>query len=264
MADTPINDDLAKCLRLADVADAITMPAFRGVTLHVDTKPDHTPVSEADLAVDKALHDIVVNEYGDAYLSEEGDTTHRAGRQWIIDPIDGTKNFIRRHPEWGTLISVQDETGTLAAAVTAPALGRRWWASRGRGAWTKDIDGTVRRIHVSSVAKLADAYMTYGTLLSWESTPTGVDNILQLMRTTWRERSPGDLLGHAYVAEGVVDCCIEATTKEWDMAALAFIITEAGGSVYTNAAPDTPAEWKRLLITSNGLLERELKQALKL
>jgi len=256
-------DDLDKCIRLADIADQITMGYFRSVALGVQTKPDNTPVTEADLAADKALHDIVIHEYGDAYLSEEGSQTHHTGRQWIVDPIDGTKNFMRRHPEWGTLISVQDDSGTLAAIMTAPALGRRWWAARGKGAWTKDVGGTVRQIHVSKVNTLSDAYLTYGSLLPWEGTTAGVDGVLSLMRAAWRERSPGDMLGHAYVAEGVVDCCIEATTKEWDMAAHAFIITEAGGSVYTNATPDAPADWPRLIITSNGLLEDQLKKALK-
>ncbi len=255
--------DLDHCLHLADVADEITVPYFHKVSLDVHTKPDHTPVTEGDLAVDQALRDIVIKEFGDAYLSEEGDQTHRQGRQWIVDPIDGTKNFMRHHPVWGTLISVQDDSGTLAAVVTAPALGRRWWAAKGQGAWTRDIDGSVRQIHVSKVAQLSDAYLTLCSLLPWDDTTIGVQGIVDLMRATWRERAPGDFLGHMYVAEGVVDCCIEPNTKEWDMAAHAFIIQEAGGSVYTTARPDMNAAEPRLIITSNGLLESQLKSALK-
>jgi histidinol-phosphatase len=256
--------DLDKCLRLADVADKITMRHFRSVSLHVQTKPDKTPVTDADLEVDRTLHDIITKEFGDAYLTEEGDQTHRPGRQWVADPIDGTKNFMRRHPVWGTLLSLQDETGTQVAVVSAPALGRRWWASRGHGAWTRDVDGTVRQIHVSKVTTMADAYLTYCSLLPWDTTAVGTEGIIDLMRQVWRERSFGDFLGHVFVAEGVVDACAEPNTKEWDMAAHAFIVTEAGGVVYTNASADTPASAERSVLTSNGLLHEQLLQALKL
>jgi histidinol-phosphatase len=256
--------DLDRCLYLADIADTITLPFFRSLRLEVHTKPDKTPVTEADTAADTALRAVIAEEFGDAYLSEEGDQTHRSGRQWIIDPIDGTKNFMRRHPVWATLISVQDETGTLAAIITAPALGRRWWAARGKGAWTRDVDGVVRQIHVSQVAQLADAYITYCSLLPWKDTPAGIEGVISLMKQTWRERSPGDFLGHAWVAEGVVDACFEPNTKEWDMAAHAFIVTEAGGSVYTTTAPGMPARDERVILTSNGLLEDPIRKALHL
>lgn len=177
--------DLDRCMRLADVADKITMRIYREVDLGVKTKPDRTPVTKGDLEVDKALRDIVTKEFGDAYLSEEGDQTHRSGRQWIVDPIDGTKNFMRRHPIWATLISVQDESGTLAATVTAPALGRRWWAARGEGAWTRDVDGTVRQLQVSKVVQLSDAYITYCSLLPWDKTPVGVRGVIDLMKASW-------------------------------------------------------------------------------
>jgi histidinol-phosphatase len=256
--------DLDKCLRLADVADEITMRHFRSLSLHVETKPDRTPVSAADLEVDRALHDIITAEFGDAYLTEEGDQTHRAGRQWVADPIDGTKNFIRHNPVWGTLLSLQDESGTLVAVVSAPALGRRWWAARGQGAWTRDVDGLVRQIHVSKVAKLADSYLTYCSLLPWDSVAAGSGGIVDLMHNVWRERSFGDFLGHVFVAEGAVDACAEPNTKEWDMAAHAFIVTEAGGMVYTDATADTPANAERFVVTSNGLVHADLLKALKL
>ncbi len=255
--------DLDKCLYLADVADEISMRHFRAVTLNVQTKPDRTPVTEADLAVDKALHDIVTKEFGDAYLTEEGDQTHRPGRQWIVDPIDGTKNFMRRHPVWGTLISLHQDGTTLAAAISAPALGRRWWASRGNGAWTRDVDSTVRQIRVSNVAKLSDAYLTYCSLLPWDDAEVGVTGIIDLMRASWRERSFGDFLGHVFVAEGVVDACMEPNTKEWDMAAHAFIVEEAGGKVSTPDPAMMPASQKRFVVTSNEQLHEQLKKALK-
>lgn len=262
MAERTLVSDLDKTLHLADIADEITMRHYGNLSLNVESKPDMSPVSDGDLEVDRALRQIIENDFGDNCLSEESSQEHHTGRVWVLDPIDGTKNFIRRHPVWATLISIQDESGTLAAAVSAPALGRRWWAARGEGAWTRDVDGSVRQIHVSKVAKLGDAYLTYCSLLPWDDTPVGVNGILQLMRSVWRERSPGDALGHVYVAEGVVDACIEPNTKEWDMAAHAFIIEEAGGSVHTPDPRTLPAAAQRLIITSNGLLEDQLKHAL--
>jgi histidinol-phosphatase len=256
--------DLDKALRLADVADAIGKQHFLKQNLQITTKPDKTPVTEADTAIDEALRKIVTDEYHDEYLSEEGDQTHRSGRQWVIDPIDGTKNFMRGVPIWAALISVQDDSGTLAAVVSAPALGRRWWAARGQGAWTRDVDGTVRQIHVSKVAKLEDAYITYCSLLPWDEAPAKVEGVLALMRATWRERGLGDFLGHVFVAEGVVDACFEPNTKEWDMAAHAFIVTEAGGSVVTPDPKTIEAKAPRPIITSNNLLEADLRRALKI
>jgi histidinol-phosphatase len=256
--------DLDKALHLADTADAISNKHFLSQSLQITTKPDKTPVTDADLAVDEALRAIVTNEFKDAYLSEEGDQTHRSGRQWVVDPIDGTKNFLRGNPIWATLISVQDESGTLAAVVTAPALGRRWWAARGQGAWTRDVDGRVRQIHVSKVTAIADAYVTYCSMFPWEESPAGLDGLLTLLRAAWRERSPGDFLGHVFVAEGCVDACFEPNTKEWDMAAHAFIVQEAGGSVVSPDASSMDAEAPRPVITCNGLLEGELRHALKI
>jgi histidinol-phosphatase len=255
--------DLDKALRLADEADAITMKVYHAVDLQVAAKPDKTPVTEGDMAVDKRLREIITQEFGDALLSEESDQTYVKGRQWILDPIDGTKNFMRGVPIWATLISIQNETGTLAAVVSAPALGRRWWAARGEGAWTKDVDGTVRQIHVSKVSKLSDAFVTYSSLFAWDEVPVGTESLLHLIKTAWRERSPGDFLGHVFVAEGAVDACVEPNTKAWDMEAHAFIIIEAGGSAWTNTAPDMPAAAPRVIITSNGLLEEQIKQALR-
>lgn len=255
--------DLERALHLADVADAITKKYYRSRDLQVTTKPDKTPVTEADMAVDAALRKIVIEEYKDTYLSEEGDQAHQAGRQWIVDPIDGTKNFMRNMPIWGTLISVQDEQGTLAAVVSAPALGRRWWAARGKGAWTRDVDGSERGIHVSGVSKLSDAFITYCTLDVWNDTPVGAQGVVELAASAWRERAFGDFYGHVMVAEGAVDACFEPNTKEWDMAAHAFIVTEAGGSAYNTTTPDMSAATPRVIITSNGLLEDQLKRALK-
>jgi histidinol-phosphatase len=254
--------DLEKALHLADIADAISKKHYLALDLHVETKPDKTPVTEADLAVDKALQKIVTEEYKDAYLSEEGDFAHRVGRQWIVDPIDGTKNFMRGMPVWGTLISVQDDSGTLAAVISAPALGRRWWAERSKGAFTQDVDGSIRQIHVSKVSAIADASLLYSTLTSWADTPVGLEGVLKLLQSAWRERAPGDFLGYLLVAEGAADACFEAATKEWDAAAHSFIVSEAGGTVWSSATADTPADAPRMIISSNGLLTEPLRDVL--
>ncbi|HEV7455032.1 MAG TPA: inositol monophosphatase family protein [Candidatus Saccharimonadales bacterium] len=254
--------DLDKALHLADAADAISKKHYLNVDLHIDTKPDKTPVTEADLAVDSALQKIVTEEYGDAYLSEEGEQAHRAGRQWIVDPIDGTKNFMRGMPVWATLISIQDDSGTLAAVVSAPALGRRWWAERGNGAFTQDVDGTTRQIHVSKISTVADASLLFSSIFRWDETPTGSAAVLKLLKSAWRDRSPGDFFGYTLVAEGAADACFEPSPKEWDIAAPGFIITEAGGAVWNSATPDTPAGESRIVIASNGLLHEPLLHAL--
>ena len=156
--------DLDHALLLADIADEITSQHYLSRGLVVHSKPDKTPVTEADTAVEKALSHTAVTKFGDSYLGEEG-TRHSAGPKcWTVDPIDGTRNFLRGMPVWATLISVKEDGRTLAAVVSAPALGRRWWASEGHGAWTRDADGRARQLHVSSVATLENAFLLHASL----------------------------------------------------------------------------------------------------
>jgi histidinol-phosphatase len=254
--------DLDHALQLADVADNVTMRVYRTSDLKVTTKPDNTPVTKADLEVEKQLSEIVNEQFGDAFIGEEGTRIGEGNRIWMVDPVDGTKNFLRGMPVWGTLISLSENGETIAACVSAPALGRRWWAAKGLGAWTKDVDGTVRRLHVSGVENLSDAFVMTGTLHRWENSPIGLDRVLQLIKSAWRFRAPGDFFGHMLIAEGAGDIAIETGSKAWDVAAPALIIQEAGGTFWTDATQETEPHAPRLVIATNGKLEAAVRQAL--
>src|SRR4051812_31342475 len=152
-------DDMALAHVLADTADAVAMARFRAQDLRVTAKPDLTPVSDADTAVEKALRATLARTRPrDGVLGEEyGATGNTAGRQWIIDPIDATKNFIRGVPVWATLIALMDHGEPVVGLVSAPALGRRWWAAKGHGAYAGRHASAATPIRVSKVNRLADA-----------------------------------------------------------------------------------------------------------
>jgi len=247
--------ELTQALRLADHADAITTQYFHSQTLQVSTKPDNTPVTQADLEVEQTLSAIVAEEYGDAYIGEEGARRTNGAKTWMVDPIDGTKNFLRGMPVWATLIAVLDEHGPLASVVSAPALGRRWWAASGKGSWTKDTDGTIRRLHVSKVDRLEDAFVLHASLFSWETTPVSTATIMNVLRAAWRHRGVGDFLNYMLVAEGAADVSLESGPKAWDLAAPQLILEEAGGRLWTNAPAGAPPETPRIAIGTNGPLE---------
>ena len=255
--------DLDRAIKLADAADKLGLEYFRRSGLKVQTKPDKSPVTEADEAIEAALSAIVRDEFGDAYVGEEGTREQSvSGRSWVVDPIDATRNFMRGMPVWGTLICLSDSQGAVAAVVTAPALGRRWWAVRGQGAWTRDVDGTERQLHVSGVSELSDAYIAYGSVLHWNKVAVGVQRVLELFQDAWRHRGMGDFWAHMMVAEGACDACIEPDLKEWDIAAPALIIREAGGAVWFADSGSLEPGAPRAVITSNGLVECDIKQKL--
>ena len=256
MSDSP-STDLDLALRLADAADAITLRGFRSTDLVVHTKPDLTPVTEVDTAVERELRRILEDERPhDAILGEEfGASTAGTKRRWIIDPIDGTTNFVRGVPVWATLIALAhtDEEGDdegadtiVLGVVSAPALGRRWWADTGHGAFAEgpeDIEP--RRLAVSGVHDLADASVSFSDPTGW---PTGA--LEQLHESTWRMRAYGDFWSHLLVAEGAVDIAGEPELNLWDIAALVPIITEAGGQI-TSYSGDVPRD---SALTTNGHL----------
>lgn len=218
-------DDLAVALALADIADEITMSRYRASDLRVETKPDRTPVTEADQAVEQALAGhLTAHLPADGLVGEEfGDSAGRSGRTWIIDPIDGTANFLRGVPVWATLIGlVVDEVPTVGV-VSAPAMGRRWWAAPGMS-MTADVDGRQRRLGVSEVGAFGDASLAYSDPVGW---PTGA--LVRLQQHAWRTRGYGDFWSHVLVAEGAVDVAVEPDLKPWDVAALLPIIAESGG-----------------------------------
>lgn len=253
-------DDLALTHLLADTADAISLPRFRARDLHVTDKPDMSPVSDADTAVEKALRSTLARARPrDGVLGEEyGASDPAAGpssRTWVIDPIDGTKNFIRGVPVWGTLIALMDGDEPVVGMVSAPALGRRWWAATGHGAYAGRHASAATPLRVSGVRRLADASFCYASLTSWEEIGR-LDAMLDLMRATWRQRAYGDFYGHVLVAEGAVDIMVEPELSLWDLAALVPIVTEAGGT-FTDLR-GRPGPGGGSAIATNGALHREV------
>ncbi|HEX6500896.1 MAG TPA: histidinol-phosphatase [Micromonosporaceae bacterium] len=258
-------DDLALAHVLADTADAISMARFRALDLHVSAKPDLTPVSDADTAVEKALRATLARTRPrDGVLGEEyGLTGAPAGqgtRQWVIDPIDATKNFIRGVPIWGTLIALMDGGDAVVGMVSAPALGRRWWAATGHGAFAGKHTAAATPIHVSGVSRLADASFCYSSLDGWEQSGR-LPAILDLMRDTWRNRAYGDFYGYMLVAEGAVDVMVEPELSLWDLAALVPIVTEAGGT-FTDLS-GRPGPLGGSAVATNGKLHDDLLARLR-
>ncbi len=258
--------DLDHALHLADTADRITMRYYLSRDLVVTDKPDKTPVTQGDTETEKALSDIVANQFHEDYLGEEGTHTSTTGRLWVVDPIDGTKNFMRGLPIWGTLIALNENGQTVAAVVSSPALGRRWWAAKGLGAWTQDVDGSKRQIQVSKVSKLEDTFILHSSPVSaWDRIPgSGEQAVQALLKKVWRDRAPGDLVNYMWVAEGAADVCFEPYAKQWDIEAPKLIVTEAGGSFWTNATTGTPADAERAIVATNGPLEPAILNSLGL
>lgn len=250
-------DDLALALHMADIADRISMEYFRATDLLVETKPDLTPVSEADRAVELALREVLAaHRPDDSVLGEEYGTDGDAPRRWILDPIDGTKNYVRGVPVWATLIALLEGDHVTVGVVSAPALARRWWAAAGRGAFGIDPSSTQpRRLQVSKVADLADASFSFSDVVGWadRGAAAALDTLLH---GTWRHRAYGDFWSHMMVAEGVVDIAAEPFLESYDMAALVPSVQEAGGLL--TAYDGGPAVGGGSALTTNGLLHHEV------
>jgi len=241
---------------MADAADAITLPRFRAADLVVDTKPDLTPVTEVDRAAEVALRAIIASERpGHGVLGEEfGDDPGDGDCRWVLDPLDGTKNFVRGIPVWATLIALEEGGRITAGVVSAPALGRRWWAARGEGAWA---DG--RPIRVSAVESIADAQLSYDSVPEFDARGLTA-SFLALARDCWRTRGYGDFWSHVLVAEGAFDIAVEPEVEYWDMAAVQVIVEEAGGR-FSDLSGSPRADGGSALAT-NGLLHDEVLAAL--
>jgi histidinol-phosphatase len=256
------SDDLALALELADVADELTRPRFRASDLVVETKPDLTPVTEADKAVERALRaQLETLRPDDAILGEEYGVSEGAsaeGRRWIIDPIDGTKNYVRGIPVWATLLALQEGEAVTVGVVSAPALGRRWWAARGAGAFAVETQSREpRRLRVSAVSALSDAQLCISGFDGWDGSAGGLDRLLSLARQCWRTRGFGDFWIYMLVAEGVAEIGCEAAVSLWDLAAPQVIVEEAGGTFTDLGGVRTAAGGDGL--ATNGLLhERAL------
>ncbi len=245
-------DDLALARTLADAADAITLSRFTAHDLQVDRKPDRTPVTDADLSVEDAVRaQLATRRPGDAVIGEERGGSGAAGRAWVLDPIDGTKNYLRGVPVWATLIALVDSGRPVVGVISAPALRRRWWAAETHGAHTSAADGRVRRIAVSGVAELADAYVSTTHLGTW-SQYRSREAYLALVDACWENRAFGDFWQHCLVAEGAIDLAAEPAVNAWDVAAVQVIVEQAGGR-FTDLSGASTHEGGTAL-SSNGLL----------
>src|SRR5580693_8720006 len=250
------DDDLRFAHVLADNADDITTRRFRALDLRVETKPDLTPVSDADQATEESLRNILRRSRPrDAVLGEEEGRTGNGPRCWFIDPIDATKNYVRGVPVWATLIGLMDGDEVVAGVVTAPALGRRWWAAKGGGAWTGKSLTSASRCRESEVSKLADASFSYSGVGGWAETGR-LDGFLSLSQAVWRTRGFGDFWSHMLVAEGAVDVSAEPDVSLWDLAALQVIVEEAGGRFTSLAGVATPSGGS--VVCTNGRLHDEV------
>jgi histidinol-phosphatase len=222
-----VNEALAFAHRLADAADAITLARFRASDLAVETKPDLTPVSEADRAAEEAIRALVANErsgetvYGEEFGDDGGAT------RWIVDPIDGTMNYVRGIPVWGTLLALERDGAVDVGVVSAPALGRRWWAARGEGAWAGATPAAGEPCRVSAVVRVEDCVAS--TTAPREMPPGWAE----VVRRAWAIRGLSDFWQHCLVAEGVLDAAADPGTQLWDYAAVQLIVEEAGGRCTT-------------------------------
>ena len=257
---TAYDDDLRLAHVLADTADSLTMSRFRAQDLVVETKPDLTPVSDADKRVEEAIRSTLARARPrDAVHGEEMPDTGHGPRRWVLDPIDGTKNFVRGVPVWATLIALMDGDEVGAGLVSAPALGRRWWAGSGSGAYTGKSLSSASRMQVSRVDQLADASLSYSSLSGWRDLGRE-ESFLGLTREVWRTRAFGDFWSYMLVAEGAVDVAAEPQVALHDLAAPAIVVTEAGGRFTSLEGDDGPAGGTA--VATNGLLHDEVLQRL--
>ena len=264
-----LQDDLALAHALADLADAISLDRYQAQDLVITTKPDNTPVTDADRAVETAIREALgTHRHTDGLVGEEfGSDKGTTGRYWIIDPIDGTKNFMRGVPIWATLIALVqvDASGVEEVVVgiaSAPALARRWSAAKGQGAFVRftagnidelseefDASSSEKKISVSKVGALSDASISYSDFVGWGDR---LEPFQKMLANAWRTRGIGDFWSHMLVAEGAVDIAIEPKLAVWDMAALDIIVREAGGTFTNTAGQSGPFGGSG--VSTNGLL----------
>ena len=247
-----LQDDLNFAGAIIDRVDALTVERFGAADLRVETKPDLTPVSDADKQAEQIVRSMLGRSRSrDAILGEEEGGTGIAARRWIIDPIDGTKNFVRGVPVWATLLALEEEGEIVLGIVSAPSLHRRWWAGKGLGAFTGRNWGSSRRIHVSDVSRLEDASLSYSSLDGWAQCGQ-LRSFLRLAQTCWRTRAYGDFWSYMLMAEGAVDIAAEPELEIYDMAALVPIVQEAGGT-FTSLSGE-PGPWGGNAVATNTAL----------
>ena len=271
MSSSTHSAELEFALTLADIADEISLARYRALDLVITTKPDKSPVTDADKSVETAISSAIHGKYpNDGIVGEEFGTSGSRGskdRYWVIDPIDGTKNFLRGVPTWATLIALVENENVVASVVSSPALYRRWYASVGGGAFvTEGASGAgspsekksaPRKLAVSKVSQISDASIAYSDFQGWGARRA---NFEKLLDGAWRTRGLGDFWSHMLVAEGAVDVAIEPSLALWDMAALDLIVREAGGKFSSLDGVDGP--FGPNAISSNGALHSAIVAAL--
>jgi histidinol-phosphatase len=257
-----LDDWLALAHAACDEADGLARAAFRR-DLQITTKPDRTFVTETDTAIERAIRTRIADAHpdhglvGEEYGTEAGD----AATRWYIDPIDGTHNFIRGVPLFGTLLAVERDGELQAAVLSAPALHERWWARRGGGAWARSADDAApRRIRVSAVSSLADAQLLYGSGHDIEASGRA-PGFHALLSDVWRERGFGDFWGYALLAEGAAEAMVEVDLWPWDAAAPMVLIEEAGGRV--TDLDGRRAIDSRTFLATNGIMHDEILERLQ-
>lgn len=249
-------DDLAVALVLAAEADLVAIDRYRAQDLDVQLKPDRSQVTDADTRVERIIREHLADARPeDSILGEEFGTQGTSNRQWILDPIDGTSNFVRGVPIWGALISLVIDGVPEVGVVSAPALGRRWWAATGHGAWMQHDGAEPRRLHVSGISDLAEATLSYNSLKHWDDYGR-LDQLVALSREVGRTRAFGDLWSYMLLAEGAIDIAGEFDVKPWDIAALVPIVREAGGRI--TDVDGTDALDTLSVIATNGILHDEI------
>jgi len=260
VTDPSLADDLALALAIAGEADLVALDRYRAQDLDVQLKPDRTQVTDADRRIEQLVRSrIEAARPGDAVLGEEFGDAGAGSRRWIVDPIDGTSNFVRGVPNWGLLLALVVDGVPQLGVVSAPALERRWWAATGRGAWLREEGRPDRRISVSGVSELAEASLSYNSLKGWDDAGR-LDRLVELSRAVSRTRAYGDLWSYMLVAEGAVDVAGEFDLKPWDVAAIIPIVREAGGIATTVDGGESIDEGS--LLVSNGLLHAAVRDAL--
>lgn len=249
-------EDLRLAHMIADSVDSQTMAFFSSMDFEVDTKPDLTPVTEADRKAEETIRTQLGRVRGrDAIYGEEFGSSGSGPRRWVIDPIDGTKNFVRGVPVWATLIALIDDGVPVVGLVSAPALQRRWWAGAGTGAWAGRSLAKAERLSVSSVDRLEDASLSYSSLSGWKDRGRR-DDFLEFTDRVWRTRAYGDFWSYCLVAEGTVDLAAEPELNLYDMAALVPIVEEAGGRF--TGLDGAPGPFSGNAVASNGLLHDQV------
>ncbi|MBA2478224.1 MAG: histidinol-phosphatase [Actinomycetota bacterium] len=256
MTTPDFGDDVRFAHTLADAADAVSLERFKALDLAVETKPDLTPVTDADRTIEERIRSALSRSRPrDAVIGEELGASGQSARRWVIDPIDGTKNFVRGVPVWATLIGLMVDDVVVAGVVSAPALDRRWWAARGQGAWSGRSLARASRCKVSDIDTIADASLSYSSLGGWEDAGR-LEQFFRLSRRCWRTRGYGDFWSYVLVADGAVDIAAEPALALHDMAAVCVVVEEAGGRF--TSLDGVPGPHGGNAVATNGRLHDEV------